>query len=158
MHGNARPRDIVRVGRSPAFDRVGAWGAGFAHLGREPAQRIAYLVERAIKRKPIEIVPYPDLARGRNDAVKPEEHTGSEIGRRHIHDRLADTGGDQRNVGRGGERAQISDAMGELCRNPSLLHRLDARTAGGSEFFRQNAIERLCHHLDVSMITGDDRL
>ena len=59
MHREARALDIVRVRRSPALDRVEAWRAGFAHAGREPAQRIAHLVERAIKRQPIVIIRQP---------------------------------------------------------------------------------------------------
>ena len=78
---------------------------------------VADRIPRAIERQPVEIIGDRDVARRAGDAVEAKERAGGEIGGRDFADRLAGAVGDQHDVGRGGERAEIADAAGKLIRD-----------------------------------------
>ncbi len=109
MRSTSLLRGATQASTAPAPDRA------IADHGRgEPALGIADRIPRAIERQPVEIIGDRDIAGGAGDAIEPEERAGGEIGRRDLADRLAGAVGDQHDVGRGGERAEIGDAAGKL--------------------------------------------
>src|SRR5262249_61817044 len=86
-------------------------GAGITRQrSGEPPLSLPDRIERAVERKPVEIVGNDDSARGAGDVIETEERRGREIGRGDLGNTLPSAVGDHDDVGSGDKRRQRGKA------------------------------------------------